>query len=72
MTYFTYMRRLPGFLLLLAVSPVGAQEVGWRANGGDVLGTCWSPAAVIPRENVARLEVARTYRTGEPNPLRSR
>jgi len=42
-----------------------AQEIGWEANGRDVEGTRYLPAAEITRENVARLEHAWTYRTGE-------
>ncbi|HSJ31516.1 MAG TPA: pyrroloquinoline quinone-dependent dehydrogenase [Longimicrobiales bacterium] len=45
--------------------PLGAQEIGWEANGGDVQGTRYSAASVITRDNVAGLEVAWTYRTGE-------
>jgi quinoprotein glucose dehydrogenase len=55
-------------LLCAAAAPLGAQEIGWEANGRDALGTRYSPAAVITRENVARLEVAWTYRTGETEP----
>ena len=59
-------RQCVAFLVLvLAASPVPAQEVDWTANGGDVLGTRWSAASSITRENVARLEVAWTFRTGE-------
>lgn len=54
-------------LLLVWASPatLSAQEIDWRANGRDVQGTRYSPAAVITRDNVARLEPAWTYRTGE-------
>lgn len=52
-------------LLFAAAAPIAAQEVSWAANGRDVYGTRYSPAAAITRENVARLEVAWTYRTGE-------
>jgi quinoprotein glucose dehydrogenase len=41
------------------------QEIGWPANGRDVEGTRYLPAHEIARENVARLELAWTYRTGE-------
>jgi len=56
-------------LLLSALAASGcALEIGWEANGRDVQGTRYSPAAVITRENVERLEVAWTYRTGETEP----
>jgi quinoprotein glucose dehydrogenase len=45
-----------------------AQEVGWDANGRDVQGSRYLPAAEITRENVGRLEVAWTFRTGETEP----
>ena len=44
------------------------QEVGWTANGGDLQGTRYLPVQEIDRENVQRLEVAWTYRTGETEP----
>lgn len=49
-------------------APLAGQEIGWRANGGDVHGTRYSRAAVITRDNVERLGVAWTYRTGEAEP----
>lgn len=52
------------FILMVSQS-LAAQEIGWEANGRDVYGTRYSPAAAITRDNVARLEVAWTYRTGE-------
>ncbi|HEX9727559.1 MAG TPA: pyrroloquinoline quinone-dependent dehydrogenase [Gemmatimonadales bacterium] len=55
-------------LLCTAAAPLGAQEIGWEANGRDVYGTRYSPAAVITRGNVGRLEIAWTYRTGETEP----
>jgi len=45
-----------------------AREVGWDANGRDVQGSRYLPAAEITRENVGQLEVAWTYRTGEAEP----
>src|SRR5256885_13773551 len=39
--------------------------VDWPAYGHDPQGTRYSPAAAIDRRNVARLEPAWTYRTGE-------
>ena len=52
----------------MVAAPLGAQEIGWESNGRDVQGTRYSPAAVITRENVAQLEVAWTYQTGEMGP----
>ena len=37
----------------------------WTAYGHDALGSRYSPLSQITRENVAKLEVAWTYRTGE-------
>jgi quinoprotein glucose dehydrogenase len=51
--------------LLAGALLLAAQEIGWSANGRDPQGTRYLPASVITRENVARLEVAWTYRTGE-------
>ena len=55
-------------LLLGLIAVVPEQEVGWTANGRDVHGTRYLPASEITRENVGRLEVAWTYRTGEADP----
>jgi quinoprotein glucose dehydrogenase len=52
-------------LAAVATVSLTAQEIDWQANGRDVQGTRYSPASVITRDNVARLEVAWTYRTGE-------
>src|SRR5882762_9240373 len=56
--------------LLLGIAPAAldAQEVDWSANGRDVQGTRYSPASEITRENISRLEVAWSYRTGETDP----
>jgi quinoprotein glucose dehydrogenase len=54
--------------LLLACGLLNAQEMGWFSYGRDTEGTRYFPAAEITRENVARLEVAWTYRTGESEP----
>jgi quinoprotein glucose dehydrogenase len=57
--------------LLFGIALLGvlqSQELGWSANGRDVQGTRYSPAAEITRETVRRLEVAWTYRTGEAEP----
>jgi quinoprotein glucose dehydrogenase len=50
------------------LSVLQSQELGWSANGRDVQGTRYSPAAEITRQTVSRLEVAWTYRTGESEP----
>jgi quinoprotein glucose dehydrogenase len=52
-------------LVAILLMPLGAQEVGWTANGRDAQGTRYLPASEIGRETVGRLEVAWTYRTGE-------
>jgi quinoprotein glucose dehydrogenase len=56
--------------LLLGSAPVAlhGQEVDWSANGRDAQGTRYSPASTITRQNVTRLAVAWTYRTGETDP----
>jgi quinoprotein glucose dehydrogenase len=60
------MRRVIATILLgVGFSALQAQEIGWVANGGDVQGTRYVPAAEITRDNVSRLEVAWTYRTSE-------
>jgi quinoprotein glucose dehydrogenase len=52
--------------LLFGIAPLAAaQEIPWTANGRDLQGTRYLPASVITRANVARLQVAWTYRTGE-------
>src|SRR5438132_1956716 len=51
----------PVLLALLALQT----PVDWPAYGHDPQGTRYSPAAAIDRGNVARLEPAWTYRTGE-------
>jgi quinoprotein glucose dehydrogenase len=40
----------------------------WAAYGRDALGTRYSPLAQITRDNVARLQVAWTFHTGEATP----
>src|SRR6266513_5704059 len=59
--------RVPVTVLLLGMAPavLPGQEVDWSANGRDLQGTRYSPAAEITRQNVSRLAVAWTYRTGE-------
>lgn len=48
-----------------AMSAAQSAEIGWPANGRDVQGSRYLPAAGINRENVGRLAPAWTYRTGE-------
>src|SRR6266576_2744776 len=59
--------RVPVTVLLLGMAPavLPGQEVDWSANGRDLQGTRYSPAVEITRQNVSRLAVAWTYRTGE-------
>jgi quinoprotein glucose dehydrogenase len=56
--------------LLLGIAPAAlhGQEVDWSANGRDAQGTRYSPASEITRQNIHRLQVAWTYRTGEADP----
>ena len=58
---------VPAAPLLLALLALQAPPTpaDWPAYGRDPQGTRYSPAAAITRSNVARLEVAWTYRTGE-------
>jgi quinoprotein glucose dehydrogenase len=49
-----------------SVADDGAVE--WTAYGRDALGSRYAPVAEINRDNVARLGVAWTYRTGEMRP----
>lgn len=62
--------RVPMTGLLLGIAPAAlhGQEVDWSANGRDAQGARYSPASEITRQNVNRLEVAWTYRTGETDP----
>lgn len=53
---------------LLASGVFQSRELNWTANGRDVEGTRYLPATEINRENVATLEVAWTFRTGESEP----
>src|SRR5947208_4061188 len=63
------MRVMVTALLLASGSAsLRAQAVDWSANGRDAEGTRYSPASEITRNNVNRLEVAWTYRTGETDP----
>jgi quinoprotein glucose dehydrogenase len=63
--------RLPALLVIAAgialpaagQSPVAARD--WAAYGRDQMGTRFSPLTQVTRQNVSRLAVAWTYRTGE-------
>ena len=60
------LRHLQTALVAAALSTaVDTQEISWVANGRDPQGTRYLPASEITRDNVGRLEVAWTYRTGE-------
>ncbi len=61
-------RPTAALVAVLTTVTLHAQELGWTANGRDPEGTRYLPASVITRENVTRLEVAWTYRTGETDP----
>ncbi len=54
--------------LVLACGVLSAQEIGWFSYGRDTEGTRYFPAAEITRDNVGRLALAWTYRTGESEP----
>src|SRR5437660_12143406 len=58
---------VPAAALLLALLALQAPPTpaDWPAYGRDPQGTRYSPATVITRANVARLEPAWMYRTGE-------
>ncbi len=67
--------------IVILATPVGTQAQAtspsgdgteWPAYGGDVLGSRFSRLTQINRENVSRLTVAWTYRTGEPLPAGGR
>jgi len=53
--------------LIFAATMLQAQG-DWPVYGHDAGGTRFSPAARITRDNVSRLVVAWTYRTGETDP----
>ena len=44
---------------------LAAGLMGWPYYGGDAGGSRYSEASQINRENVSRLQVAWTYRTGD-------
>src|SRR2546427_9139460 len=51
-----------------AVGQQPVPDAPWPAYGGDVFGTRYSSLRAINRENVARLQIAWTYHTGELAP----
>jgi quinoprotein glucose dehydrogenase len=61
-------RTTAALVAVMVTATLHAQEIGWTANGRDAEGTRYLPASVITKENVNRLEVAWTYRTGEADP----
>src|SRR2546430_12132164 len=56
------------FLILGMGTALQAQELDWASYGHDAGGSPYLPAVDINRDNVTRLEVAWTYRTGETAP----
>src|SRR6476660_2713381 len=63
----TFRWLLPLLIFLWLVSGGQGQvktEAGWPSYGGDAGGTRYSNATQIDRSNVAKLQVAWTYRTG--------
>ncbi len=60
------MRRTLLLLATLAVAPTAhAQRVDWPAPSGDAGALRWSPLADVSRDNVARLKLAWSWKTGE-------
>ena len=53
------------FTAAMVAPAIGAPDAGWPAYGGDGGGTRFSPLSQITPANVADLEVAWTFRTGE-------
>lgn len=51
--------------ILVAGTAHGQETADWPAYGGDEFGQRYSAVAQIARDNVARLEIAWTFRTGE-------
>jgi len=58
------MTKLGLLALLLFGASADAQEVGWTHYGSDAGGTRYSASRQIDRTNVARLQLAWSYRTG--------
>ena len=61
----SYTFALFHFLTALLALPLSAQRVPWPTPSGDPGAMRWSPLADINRQNVGRLEVAWTWKTGE-------
>lgn len=62
------VRLAAALLALVACRPALAAQAGsadWPAYGHDAGGTRFSPTTQITRDNVARLEIAWVYRTGD-------
>jgi quinoprotein glucose dehydrogenase len=60
------MRTLAGVLCVIGTSAAAQVKPGeWTAYGRDAFGGRFSPLTQITRDNVSRLDVAWTYRTGE-------
>ena len=59
-------------LLLIASASACAADPGWTAYGGNAAATRYSPLHQIARQNVARLRVVWTYRTGALQPVTAR
>jgi quinoprotein glucose dehydrogenase len=55
----------PAAPLVFAAVAAQAQRLDWPVHGRDLAGTRYIPATEISRENVERLAIAWTYRTGE-------
>src|SRR6266567_3044138 len=51
--------------LATASAQSASRAIEWTAYGHDAAGTRFSPARQITRDNVSRLRVAWTYRTGD-------
>lgn len=64
------MRSAITFLIIMAATPLAAQSSPgeWSHYGRDPGVSRYSPLTQITRENVGRLQVAWTYRTGEAGP----
>ena len=60
-------RSVAGALALVAVCAHGAtaQRVDWPTPSGDPGAMRWSPLADVNRDNVGKLQVAWTWKTGE-------
>jgi glucose dehydrogenase len=57
-----------GIAALATAAAAQNGEIAWPTTGRDLHGTRYLPATEINRDNVARLAVAWTYRTGETEP----